>query len=291
MNGVLVRRRTGSTVSRAVEERGVMSYLALVLLVIGAFVVTAPFAWLVLTSLKPDQELFSQNPFPQHPTLNNYYNVFQLVPFFTYMRNSLFVASLSTIGTVITSSLCGYGFARLRFWGREPLFIFVLSTLMLPGAVTLVPVFIIWRNLNLINTYYPLIVPAWLGGGAFNIFLMRQFLRTIPAELEEAARIDGASSLHIWWKIMLPLAKPAVTTVAIFSFMASWNDFTGPLIYLNDESLFTLPLGLNKFVSQHGTEWGALMAASTMVAAPMIVLFLVAQRYFVQGIVLTGLKG
>lgn len=279
-----------SGASREVGSRDALSYVSLLILVLGAIVVMAPFVWLILTSLKPEREIFRQNPIPSQLYFGNYVEVFNLVPFLTYIRNSLFVAGLSTLGTILSASLCGYGFARLRFWGRDPLFIFVLSTLMLPSVVTLVSVFIIWRNLNQIDTFWPLIVPHWLGGGAFNIFLMRQFFRTIPGELEESARIDGAGALLIWWKIMLPLAKPAVTTVAIFSFMASWNDFVGPLIYLSNENLFTLPLGLNKFVGERSAEWGALMAASTMMTLPMIVLFFVAQRYFVQGIVLTGMK-
>ncbi len=288
---VITLRRKSRARSATVEPRGLGHYLAFLVLVLGALVVMAPFAWLILTSLKPENEVLNLNPIPSHFTFQNYKDAFTLVPFLTFTRNSLFIAIIHMAGVVTTSSLVGYGFARIRFWGREPLFIFVLSTMMLPGAVTLVPVFIIWRNFNLIDTYWPLIVPAWLGGGPFYIFLMRQFFRTIPGELEESARIDGASTLRIWWQIMMPLSKPAVTTIAIFSFMESWNDFIGPLIYLSDTSLFTLPLGLNQFVSQHGTEWGPLMAASAMVAFPMIVLFLVAQRYFVQGIVLTGLKG
>ena len=213
------------------------------------------------------------------------------LPFGRYALNTLIITLFSMVGVLLTSSLAAYGFARLRFPGRDVIFMVLLSTLMLPYAVIMIPQYIMFKYLGWIDTYLPLIVPNWFGGGVFNIFLLRQFFRTIPVDLSEAARIDGASELRIYWQIMLPLAGPALAVVAIFTFINTWNDFLGPLIYLSSQTNYTIALGLATFKGMYATQWHYLMAASTVMIVPIIVLFFLAQRYFVQGIVLTGVKG
>jgi ABC-type glycerol-3-phosphate transport system permease component len=194
-------------------------------------------------------------------------------------------------GQIISASLVAFGFARLRFPGRESLFLVLLSTIMIPYQVTLIPTFILFRQLGWLDTYAPLTIPYWLGGGAFYIFLLRQFYLRLPLDLDDAARIDGASTLGIYWHVILPQSKPALGVVAVFSFMSHWNDFFNPLIYLNTTEKYTLALGINLFRGYQVTQWNLLMAASVMVSLPCIILYAVAQRYFIQGIVFTGLKG
>jgi multiple sugar transport system permease protein len=208
-----------------------------------------------------------------------------------YLRNSVFVTIMTIFGVLLSSSVVAYSFACLKWPGRNGLFIFVLATMMLPLQVTMIPMFVLFKEIGWLNTYKPLIVPFFFGGGAFNIFLLRQFFLTIPKELLEAARIDGCSEIRIYWNIVLPLAKPALATVAILTFMFTWNDFLGPLIYLSDQLKGTLALGLAMFVGQHQTEWGLLMAASVLMMIPMILIFVFFQRYFIRGFVMSGIKG
>jgi ABC-type glycerol-3-phosphate transport system permease component len=252
-----------------------------------------PFLWLVSTSLKGTEQIFAIPPkwIPEQAHWENYSQVFERMPFLLYFRNSVLVTVFSIVGVVASSSLVAYAFAHLRWPGRDKLFIFVIATMMLPLQVTMIPVFVIFKNLGWLNTFKPLIVPAFLGGGAFNIFLMRQFFLTIPKELADAARIDGCSEFRIYWNIMLPLAKPALATVAILTFLFTWNDFLGPLIYLSDQMKSTLALGLTLFVGQFQTEWGLLMAASLLTLLPIIVIFFLFQRYFIQGFTMSGIKG
>jgi len=212
------------------------------------------------------------------------------VPFHRYFLNTLLIASTWVIGAILASSLAAYAFARIRAPGRDVLFMIMLGTMMVPGMVRLIPTYIVFAKLDWINTFLPLTIPSLLGS-AFDIFLLRQFFMTIPMELEDAALIDGCSRFGIWWKIMLPLAKPALATVTIFAFMGAWNDLLGPLIYLNDQHLYTLALGLQAFQYVHGSDWGLLMAAAMMMIVPVVLLFFLAQKQFVQGIVLTGIKG
>jgi multiple sugar transport system permease protein len=197
---------------------------------------------------------------------------------------------LGTLGTTLSSALVAFAFARLRFPGRDTLFILCLATLMVPSQVTMIPTFILFKTLGWYDTFYPLIVPAFLGGGAYNIFLMRQFFMTIPYELDEAAKIDGCSNLGLFWNILLPLCKPALATVAIFSFVYNWNDFMNPLIYLDSNANKTLALGLTNFVSLYGQDYHLLMAASLIISIPIIVIFLSGQQHFIKGVVTTGLK-
>ncbi len=262
------------------------------LLVAGALVMIVPFLWLVSTSLKEQRQIFLYPPqwIPDPVAWRNYPEALTVLPFARFVSNTLLVTVITMVGTLLTSSLCAYGFARLRFPGRDLIFMVLLSTLMLPYAVLMIPQYVMFKYLGWIDTYLPLTVPHWFGGGIFNIFLLRQFFRTIPPDLTDAGRIDGANELRIFWQIILPLARPALTVIAIFTFIASWNDFLGPLIYLSSHDKFTIALGLATFKGMYATQWHYLMAASTIMVVPIIVLFFLAQRYFVQGIVMTGLK-
>ncbi len=225
------------------------------------------------------------------PQWRNYLLAWRALPFTTFLRNTIIITLSAVLGQLISTSLVAYAFARLRWPGRDALFIVVLATMMLPGQVTMIPVYLIFRQLHWIDTLLPLIVPAWLGGSAVYIFLLRQFFLTIPLELEEAARIDGASSFAIYWRIMLPLSKPILATIAVFAFIANWNDFMTPLIYLNSTDHMTLALGLRQFQGTYSSDWHLMMAAATAVLAPVLIIFFVAQKQFVRSIVLTGIKG
>lgn len=262
-----------------------------------ALVFVFPFFWTVSSSLKAVSELYAFPPllFPSVPQWKNYVTVLETVPFLTWMWNSLYVVILSTIGVLLSASLAGYAFARFQFRGRNVLFILTLATMMLPAQVTLIPQFVLFHDLGWIDSLKPLWIPFWFGGGAFYIFLLRQFILTLPRELDEAAVIDGANPFTILSRILLPLCKPALATVAVISFIGRWDDFVEPLIYLNSPKVFTLALGLNFFrtVPESGglpTEH-LLMAASVMTTLPPIILFFLAQRYFVSGIALSGIKG
>lgn len=252
-----------------------------------------PLVWLLRSSVMDLGQIFVFPPewIPRPWRWQNYPEALTTIPFLLYLRNTLTILVPSVVGTVITAALAAYGFSRLRWPGRDLVFNILLTTLMLPYAVTLIPTFLLWARLDLINTFWPLIIPHWFGGGIFSIFLLRQFFRTIPKELDEAALIDGANPLQILWNIIVPLSRPALIAVAIFSALTSWNDFLGPLIYLNDSRNFTLALGLAEFTGLYSSQWHLLMAASTVVIAPVILLFFFAQRYFIEGIALTGSKG
>ncbi len=275
------------------NRSGVKSVLLYGTLALFAVVFIVPFLWVVTTSLKGNEQIFVVPPewIPKQFHFENYAKIFERMPFLQYLRNSLFVTGLTIVGTVFSSSLVAYAFACLRWPGRNALFIVILVTMMLPMQVTMIPVFVLFKELGWLNSFKPLIVPAFFGGGAFNIFLLRQFFLGIPKELADAARIDGCSEFRIYWNIMLPLAKPALATVAILTFMFSWNDFLGPLIYLSDATKGTLALGLSMFVGRYATEWALLMAASVLMMIPMILLFFFFQRYFIQGFTMSGIKG
>jgi ABC-type glycerol-3-phosphate transport system permease component len=223
--------------------------------------------------------------------LENYPEAWSAKPFTRYLLNTLFVTALCILGQVLTSSLVAFGFARLEFPGQNLFFLVVLATMMLPQEVTMIPTYLIFRSLGWIDTFLPLIVPSFLGGGAFSIFLFRQFFLTLPRELDEAARMDGCSSLGIYWNILMPLCKPIIATLAVFAFVGHWNDFLTPLIYLNSSDKFTLAIGLRFFQGVYLTDMHLLMAASTLVLLPVLVVFFLGQRYFVKSIVLSGIKG
>lgn len=251
-----------------------------------------PFMWMISTSLKPAQQVFTFPPefFPTAFQWRNYVDGWTLLPFTTFLRNSLVVTLSNVVGNLISCSLVAYGFARLRARGSNLLFLLLLGTLMIPREVTIVPTFILFSELKLVNTLWPLILPAWFGYPFF-IFLLRQFFMSIPMDLDDAARIDGASSLRILFYIILPLSRPALATVAIFAFIGNWNNLLDPLIYLRSTEKFTLALGLNLFRGQHFTAFNQLMAVSIITLIPVLVLFFVSQKYFVQGVTLTGMGG
>lgn len=257
-----------------------------------AFVFMLPFLWMLSTSLKSNVQLFVYPPIlvPIPAAWENYPTAVVYIDFFLYLRNTLIIAISATIGAVISCSLVAYSLARIPWPGRNFLFILTVATLMLPFQVTLIPLFLVFKGLGWVGDFRPLIIPHFFGGALY-IFLLRQFFMTIPMELSEAAHIDGASEFRIYWSIILPLAKPALATVAIFEFIARWRDYLGPLIYLNDQKLYTLSLGIYEYRSQYGAEWGLLMAASVLITLPIVLLFFFLQKTFVQGITLTGIKG
>lgn len=266
---------------------------AFLLLCLGAALFSVPFLWTVSTALKTNEQVFAVPPqwIPSPPQWGNFVRAWTELPFLTFVLNTATITAISVVGQVFSASLVAYGFARFRFRGRDFLFYLMLSTMMLPAQVTMIPVFLLWRELRLIDTLAPLTVPAYFGGGAFNIFLLRQFLLTIPRELDEAAMVDGASPFAIWWRVLLPLSRTALVTVALFSFLGHWDDFMGPLIYLNSMEHYTVSIGLRMFQDMFGTQLELLMAASLIHILPTIALFFIAQRHFIQGIALTGLKG
>ena len=264
-----------------------------ILLALGSVVFSLPFLWTVSTALKTPENVFKSPPqlLPQPVAWDNFGKAWTALPFPTYVGNTVFIAVAVTAAQVLTGSLVAYGFARFRFRARNVLFYLLLSTMMLPSQVTMIPVFLIWRQAHMIDTFWPLILPAFFGGSAFNIFLLRQFFLSLPKELDEAALMDGASYLRIWWSILLPLARPAVVAVTLFTFLAHWDDFMGPLIYLNSPEKYTVSIGLKMFQDSYSANLEQMMAASLIHILPTIILFFLAQRYFIKGITLSGIGG
>lgn len=252
-----------------------------------------PLFWMVRSSLMSAGEIFLFPPvwIPNPPRWSNYTKALTTIPFGRYFLNTMKIVVFNLLGTVLSSSICAFSFARLRWRGREFFFALLMSGMMLPGAVTLIPTFLGWRAVVPPNSYLPLIVPAWFGGGAFNIFLLRQFMRGIPLSLDEAALVDGASYPRIYAQIILPLSKTPLIVVSLFQFLGVWNDFLGPLIYVNRERFFTLALGLQMFIGYYTAQWELLMAAATIVLVPPVILFLLGQKFFTRGIAISGLKG
>ncbi|MER7501416.1 carbohydrate ABC transporter permease [Nonomuraea pusilla] len=279
-------------------RRGPRKYgkaLTYVALTAGAIPTLLPFVWLLRSALMQDSQMFIAPPqwIPDPFQWSNFTEALTAQPFGRYFVNTVVIAVVSVIGTVLTCSIAAFSFSRLRWRGRNVVFALLLSGVMLPYAVTLIPTFVMWQELGALDTILPLTVPSWFagaGGGVFNVFLLRQFFLTIPFELDEAAYIDGASPWRVYWTIVMPLSKPAIIVVTIFTFIGTWNDFLGPLLYLNSEENYTLSLGLASFQSIYITQWGYLMAASAAVIAPIIALFFFLQRYFIEGVTLTGIK-
>jgi multiple sugar transport system permease protein len=264
------------------------------LLAVLSFAFLLPMLWMISTSLKDTAQTYVVPPIwiPWPMRFQNYPEALIAQPFGLFFRNTIQYAVFSAIGAVFSSAVVAYGFSRIRWRGRELLFFICLATMMIPYQVRMIPLYITFRNLHWLNTYNPLIVPAYFGS-AYYIFLLRQFFMSIPAELSDAARIDGSSEVGIFWRIILPLAKPAIAVVGLFQVMDAWNDFLGPLIYLNNPDMFPISLGLNRFLGQFVEKlaWPYLMAASTVTITPMIVLFFFTQRTFIEGISITGIKG
>ena len=263
-------------------------------LLVGAVMFLLPFYIMLAMSLKTADQISTTSPWswPKEATWENYRQLFSdpIVNFGLLLQNTVFLSLVGTIGVTLTAALVAFPFARLCFRGRDRLFLLVLSTMMLPGVVTMIPTYVIFAKLHWVDTFLPLTVPAFFGGGAFNIFLLRQFFMSIPQEMDEAARIDGATNSTIFWRVVLPNAGPAIATIAVFTFIGTWRDFMGPLLYLNDSAKQTLELGLRTFQTLNQPKWELLMAASVVVMLLLVIIVLVAQRYFVKGIVLTGGK-
>jgi multiple sugar transport system permease protein len=278
--------------SRRVRE-GIGKLAVYGLLLLGCALVLLPFLWMISTSLKkPGTEFtFPIEWIPVPPRWHNYPQAWTALPFNTWLVNTLTITGFSIIGHLLSSALIGFGFARIDFPGRNLLFTLVLATMMLPYPAVIIPLFLLYKNLGWIDTFLPLIIPTFFGVNAFYIFLLRQFFKTLPPELDDAARVDGCTTFGIFRHIALPLIKPALGIILVFSFMHHWNDFLGPLIYLSSTENFTLALGLRFFQSQYRVEWTLLMAASLIILAPCLVLFFVAQKYYIQGIVVSGVKG
>jgi multiple sugar transport system permease protein len=273
--------------------------LVLMLLIVAAFVI--PFLWMISTALKGSDELMGTHWIPRRLAWENFRDAFSFGMWDRWAINTVIITTVTVFGMVISSSMVAYSFARLRWRGRDLMFSLVLATMMLPGVVTMIPQYVLFANLpafgfqgsrNWINTFLPLTVPAFTAG-AFNVFLLRQFMRGIPMELSEAAKIDGASELRIWWDVVLPLSKAGLATIAIFQFQGAWQDFMGPLLYLSQESKYTLQLGLRQFEAAAGgfPAWNWLMAASLLVILPVLIVFATMQRHFVEGISISGMGG
>jgi multiple sugar transport system permease protein len=282
--GTARRHPTGFYVRRGLQYAVMIALSAIFLL---------PLLWLISSSLKQQSEVFAYPPvwIPSPPQWSNYAEALQRAPLLTWLTNTSIITVMTIIGNVLSSSLVGFGFARLRFPGKNALFILLLSTMMLPEVVLLIPRFILFRSIGWVDTLLPLIVPSFFGGGAYNIFLTRQFYMTIPRDFDEAARIDGASNFMIWWRILLPLSTPVLIAITIFSFVYHWNDFLHPLIYLFSEDKKTLALGLRAFINPADASWHITMAASMFLVIPILILFFIGQRYFVRGMVMTGIAG
>lgn len=287
--------RQGAVRRRRMRRFGRVAERALThgILIFFAVVFSLPLYWMVSNALKPNAEMFVVPPrwIPSQFLWDRFPKAFTYVPYALYMWNTFYITAYNVIATLISCTLVAYGFARLEWKGRDVVFALVLATMMLPYQVTLIPQYIIFSRMHWVGTFKPLTAPAWFGN-PFLIFLMRQFFMTIPSELTDAAKIDGSSELGILWRIFVPLSRPALATMAVFTFMWNWNDFFWPLIYLTNQKQFTLSLGLYNFIGFVArTEWGLLMAASTMMTIPPVILFFFAQRSFIEGISLTGIKG
>ncbi len=286
-------RRPRNGLWREIMPDGIRSFLVYATVVSLALVVSAPLLFSLSAALKNRHQVFAMPPvwIPNPIEWQNFVTAWSVLPFPKFVLNTFVITELCVIGTVLSSSLVAYGFARFNFPGKKILFGLLLATMLLPHQVTMIPVFLIWRELGLINTIAPLTIGSFLGGGAFNIFLLRQFYTTLPRSLDEAAMIDGCSPFGIWWRIMLPLSKASLITVGIFTFTGAWDDFMGPLIYLHDPDKYTVSVGLQLFNDEYGSSDLHLLMAATMIhIVPVVILFLVAQKYFVSGIATSGMK-
>jgi ABC-type glycerol-3-phosphate transport system permease component len=272
------------------------SFVTYAILIVGSVGMLTPLAWMLVTSLKSFDEVIASPPvwWPAKLQWGNYREALTTFDFSRYLFNSLFVCIATIGGTLVSCTLAAYAFACLRARGRDVIFGILLSTMMLPAQVTIIPLFKLFASIVWVNTGWPLVVPSWLGTNEFAIFLLRQFFLAVPRDYVEAARIDGASELRILWNIFVPLSKPVLLTVAVFAFIGSWNDLWGPLIYLQDERLFTMPIGLLNFIGTsgraQGTPWQLVMAVSAVMMVPIVILFFVAQRRFIEGIATSGIK-
>lgn len=283
-----------ATKVRTIQQRRLIGKVILyAILILLSIVFIAPFVWMIITSLKTQQEIYRFPPtlIPRELCLENYKLAVTEMPFMRYFMNTAIITILVMVGIVSSSSIVAYSMSKINWRGKKYIFPIIIGTMMIPSQVTMIPLYIIYSKLHMVGTILPLTLPYFFGGGAYYIFLLRQFFNTIPNSLLESARIDGAGHFTIFSKIMLPLCKPALTSVAIFAFMFTWSDFMGPLLYLNKQAQYTLSLGLQAFMGVHFVEWGPMMAASLIFTVPVVVLFFFAQKYFIEGITVTGIKG
>lgn len=264
-----------------------------IFLIAGAFVCMFPFYWMLRSSFMDMGQIFVMPPIliPDPFVTTNYSEAMEVMPYFKYLMNTLIVVISNVGGSILSASICAFSFSRLRWPGRDKVFMIILTSLMMPSIVTMIPTFVMWSKLGFTNSLVPLAVPIWFGGSVYNVFLFRQFFLSIPRELDEAAYVDGASFFTVYWRIIMPLSKSTIMVVGIFAFLNSWNDFMGPLIYLNEESKYTLSLGLQLFQGTYGAQWHLLMAASILVLIPAVVVFFLGQRHILDGIATTGIKG
>lgn len=264
------------------------------ILIAGAVIVLFPFLWTFSTSLKTPDQVYQIPPklIPEPAVPENYDRVLNERPFGRWMLNSFFVVAVSTVGTLLSCSMTAFAFSRLRWPLRDKLFLVLLATMMLPDQVTLIPTFIIFKHLGWVNTYFPITLPAWFARNAFYVFLLRQFFMTIPLDLDDAARMDGAGHFQVYWRIILPMSKPALGVAALMFAQFKWREFLAPLIYLNRSESYTAAIGLRTFMDEtHGTDWELMMAANILFMIPVVVVFFFTQRYMIQGVVITGVKG
>lgn len=286
-------QRSSTTIRK---QRVLGKIITYILLTLSGLIFAFPLFWTASSSLQTWQELrsFSPHLLPSNPQWSNYSDVFQAVPFARWLANSFLIVAITIPGTILTATWTAYAFARFNFVGKNFWFILMLSTMMIPTTVTLIPQYLLWFKLKMINTYVPLTIGAWLGGGAFMIFLLRQFILSLPRELDEAAEIDGANPVRVLFGIIMPLMKPALTTVAILQFLGDWNAFFGPFIYLNRQPLYTAAVGLRYFqyipLETNDPRDHLLMASAAIMTIPVLILFAAAQRYFISGVVMSGLK-
>lgn len=278
-------------VSSIKAKRRLTNTIVYAVLILGALSMAIPYVWMVVTSIKPIEEIQSYPPsfYVHNPTLNAYKELFSLLPVGRYMLNSLFVAALVTLCNVFFCSLAGYAFAKHRFYGRDKIFMLLLSSIMIPYQVNLIPAFIIMKKLGWLNSFYALIIPNM--AMAFGVFLCRQYIMSIPNDLIDAAKIDGCSEFGIYRRVIFPLIKPALATLAIFTFLSQWNSFVWPLIVIHTSSMRTVPLALSVLNSQFGANFSMMMAGATVVTLPVLIVFLCLQKYIIESITMTGLKG
>ncbi len=258
-----------------------------------AFIAILPFLWMVRSSFMTLKQIFVMPPewIPDPWTFSNYRDVAAKTSIFSYFGNSIYLVCMNMVGVLLTGSMAAYAFSRVRWQGRDKIFALLLTSMMLPSAVTLIPVYIGWSKLGLVDTYAPLIIPAFLGGGAYNIFLLRQFFLTIPRELDEAALVDGASRFRIYWNIDLPLATSAMIVVGLLDFMSTWNDFLPQMLYINTMDRYTVAVGLQNLLGKYSSKWNIVLTASVIVSLPCVIVFLFGQKHIIGGIAMTGIKG
>lgn len=289
----LVQETTSASHRKLVHNnKKIFDGIIAVVVIVSGLMVLFPIFWMARTSFMSNLEINTYPPklLPSKWMFNNYPDALGTFTFWQYLGNTMGIIVPSIFGVILTSSIAAYAFARLEFALKNLWFTLVIGSMLMPGAVTLIPIFLAWSKLGFINSYVPLIVPAFLGGGAFNIFLIRQFMMTIPREIDEAATIDGASHMKILFGLLLPLVKPVLISVGLFTFINLWNDLLGPVIYLSEQHKYTISQGLATFKGGFGTNWKLLMAASCMSVTPAVLLYFIGQKYFIQGIVMTGLK-